>query len=127
MQQTRSKTLRQAKTGKHECRNITATNKTYIQWQDFNSLKKSCKFLASYGVIIQSITQSFLKTSVCGTSLTHGIWSIQIFFLRVLFNLFLDQPSYFFIYFIYFVFSLHYFRGFRIINSQPTNNQSTKT
>ena len=33
--------------------------------------RKQCEFLASHGVIIQSVTQSFLKTPVCGPSLTH--------------------------------------------------------
>ena len=36
-----------------------------------------CEFLASYGVIIQSVIQSYLKMSVCGASLST--WFLFIF------------------------------------------------
>ena len=35
--------------------------------------KQFCEFLASYGVIIQSVTQSFLKMPVCDASLTINL------------------------------------------------------
>ena len=37
----------------------------------FSTRNNCCEFLASYSVIIQSVTQSFLKTPVCGASLTY--------------------------------------------------------
>ena len=46
-----STALHQAKTGKHECRNITAM---YVA------------VIFQCGVIIQSVIQSFLKMPVCG-------------------------------------------------------------
>ena len=63
-------TLRQEKTDKYECRNITATpdkGSCYI----FSTQNNCCEFLASYGVVIQSVTQSFLKAPVGGASLTY--------------------------------------------------------
>ena len=36
----------------------------------FSTGNNCCTFLASYGVIIQSVSQSFLKTPICGASLT---------------------------------------------------------
>ena len=41
-----------------------------------------CKFLASYGVIIQSVIQSYLKTSICGASLSYSSkchWKKNVF------------------------------------------------
>ena len=37
----------------------------------FSTRNNCCEFLASNGVIIQSVTQLFLKSPVCGASLTH--------------------------------------------------------
>ena len=37
----------------------------------FSTQNKCCKFLASCGVMIQSVTQSSLKTPVCGASLVQ--------------------------------------------------------
>ena len=79
----RSTTLLQAKTVKHECRNVTATLQLHFGTRAylfsphegscyiFSTRNNCCEFLASYGVFIQSVTQSFLKTPVCGASLTH--------------------------------------------------------
>ena len=39
-----------------------------------------CKFLAFYGVITQSVIQSFLKTAVCGASLSYLDMSYDTFF-----------------------------------------------
>ena len=76
----RSTTLLQAKTGKHECRNITGTLLLYFSTRaylfspeqgscyTFLTRNNCCKFLTSY-VIIQRITQSFLKMPVCGVML----------------------------------------------------------
>ena len=62
----RSTTFLQAKTGKHKCRNIPATwNNCY-------------EFLAFYGVNSQSVIQSFLKTAVCGASLSHWWYYVDI-------------------------------------------------
>ena len=40
-------------------------------WYIFSTRNNCCEFFASYGVIIQSVAQSFLKTPVCGASLTY--------------------------------------------------------
>ena len=37
----------------------------------FSKQDNSCEFLAFYGVITQSVIQSFLKTPVCGASLSY--------------------------------------------------------
>ena len=37
----------------------------------FSTRNNCCEFLASYGVISQSVIQSFLKTPVCGASLSY--------------------------------------------------------
>ena len=102
-----STTLRQAKTDKHECRNITAIwnitttvfrhlclpvfawrrvvlrlllhfgTRAFLFLPDegscyiFSTRNNCCQFLAPYCVNIQSVTQSFLKTPVCGASLTY--------------------------------------------------------
>ena len=62
----RSKTLPQAKTGKHECRILIATHKTLY-------VVHCCRFvhMVSYAVIIQSVIQSYLETPVCGASLSY--------------------------------------------------------
>ena len=39
----------------------------------FSTRNNCCEFLAFYGVNTQSIIQSFLKTTVCGASLSHDI------------------------------------------------------
>ena len=45
-----STTLRQMKTGKHECRNICNSNvQNQMQWQDFNLLKVLIKYQAKTG------------------------------------------------------------------------------
>ena len=36
----------------------------------FSTRNNCCEFLAFYGVVTQSVTQSFLKTPVCGASLS---------------------------------------------------------
>ena len=41
----------------------------------FSTRNNCCEFLAFYGVITQSVLQSFLKTPVCGASLSHCIIS----------------------------------------------------
>ena len=39
----------------------------------FSTRNNCCEFLASYGIIIQSVIQSYLKTPACGASLSyHG-------------------------------------------------------
>ena len=38
----------------------------------FSTRNNCCEFLAFYGVISQSVIQSFLKTPVCGASLSHN-------------------------------------------------------
>ena len=35
-------------------------------------MQETCESLAFYGVNTQSVIQSFLKTPVCGASLSHG-------------------------------------------------------
>ena len=74
----RSTTLHQAKTGKHECRNVTATlllhfgTRAYLFSPDegscyvFSTRNNYCEFLAFYGVTFQSVIKSFLKTPVFG-------------------------------------------------------------
>ena len=57
----RSATLRQAKTGKHECRKVTVTY--------YNNC---CEFLASYGVTFQSVIKSCFKTPVFGAPLSYS-------------------------------------------------------
>ena len=52
-----STTFRQAKTGKHEYRNVTAT---YI----FSTRNICFEFLASYGVILQNDIQPSIKLNV---------------------------------------------------------------
>ena len=42
-----------------------------------------CEFLASYGVIVQSVNQSFLKTPVCGASLTDNFYRSTFHNLRI--------------------------------------------
>ena len=37
----------------------------------FSTRNNCCEFLVFYGVITQSVIQSFLKTPVCGASLSH--------------------------------------------------------
>ena len=54
----RSTTLRQAETGKHECQSITATYRSEIFIRN-----SYCDFLASYGVIIQSVIQINLENA----------------------------------------------------------------
>ena len=76
----RSTTLRQAKTGKHECRTLLLYfgTRAYLSSPEEGSCymlstrSNCCEFLASYGVIIQNVTQSFLKRTVCGASLTRS-------------------------------------------------------
>ena len=85
----RSTTLLQAKTGKYECRNVTMwllhfTTRAYLFSPDegscciFSTRNNCCEFLASYGVIIQSVIQSYLKTPVCGASLSYQISSAYL-------------------------------------------------
>ena len=60
----RNITATQVKTGKHEFRNVTATLKgraTYFRPETF---------VAFFGVIIQNVIHSFLKTPVRGASLS---------------------------------------------------------
>ena len=83
----RSTTLRQTKTGKHECRNLTATwyvgtlllhfdTRVYLFSPDkgssyvFLTRNNCCEFLASYGVIFQSVIKSYFKTPVFGARLS---------------------------------------------------------
>ena len=42
-------------------------------WYIFSTRNNYCQFLASYGVIIQTFIQSFLKTPLCGASLSYFI------------------------------------------------------
>ena len=87
-----STTLCPAKTGKHKYRNITAAYLTcdypfspdkescYI----FSTWKNCWEFLATYGVNFQSVTQSFLKTTVCSASLSYCIFMLlPSIFLRI--------------------------------------------
>ena len=67
----RSTTLLQAKTGKHEFRNVVAEMHKYVavtfrhscspeeSCDVFSTRNNFCEFLASYGVTIQSVIQSF--------------------------------------------------------------------
>ena len=74
-----STTLRQTKTGKHECRTLLLYFgiRAYMFSPDevscyiFSTQNNCCEFLASYGIIIQSIIQSLLKTAVCVASLSY--------------------------------------------------------
>ena len=61
-------------TGKYECRNITATKDTTYFGTRATSFRPEIivQNFASYGVIIQSVTLSFLKMPVCGASLTYN-------------------------------------------------------
>ena len=71
--------LRQAKTVKYECRNITATYGTrlYLSSPDeglcffFSIRNNCCEFLASYGVILQNDIQPYFKTPVCGAPFSY--------------------------------------------------------
>ena len=82
-----STTLRQAKTGKQECRNVTATYMSSLVLTCFCLMKgcaaffrlDCCEFLASYDVILQSDIQLYFKTPVCGAPFSYlkafdGIW-----------------------------------------------------
>ena len=115
-----SMTLCQAKTSKHECQNVRAiyvavishwfNTRAYLFSPDkgsgnlFSTQNNCCQFLASYGVVIQSVTQSFLKTPVCGASLTctskaliwiHNLHSLKLNFDNIHFWIFLSI-SYFY-------------------------------
>ena len=49
----------------------------------FSTLNSCCEFLAFYGVITQSVIQSFLKTPVCGASFSQmKYYSVNIYFLH---------------------------------------------
>ena len=76
----RRTTLLQLKTGKHECRNVTATylfspeeGSCYV----FSTRNNCCKFLAFYGFITLIFIQSFLKMPVCSASLSQLTNSLQ--------------------------------------------------
>ena len=56
-----STTLHQAVIGKHDCREIRAIRNNY------------CEFLASYGIIFQSVIKPFFKTPVFGAPLSSGL------------------------------------------------------
>ena len=58
-----STTLRQEITGKHECRNITATRATFFRPEIIVA-----SFL-HHDIIFQSVIQSYFKTPVCGAPL----------------------------------------------------------
>ena len=65
----RSATLLQVKTGKHECRNVTATYTfRYIRY-----FQRILSFTQLYGVITESVVQLFLKTPVYGASLSYSM------------------------------------------------------
>ena len=59
----------------------------------FTTRNNCCQFLPSYGVIIQSVTQIFLKTSVCGASLTYFTASEVKYVFHTL--KLINQPSFF--------------------------------
>ena len=62
-----SKTLRQVNTGKHEFRNVIATQ------------NNCCEILASSGVILKSDHQSYFKTPVCSaSSLYKNLYQVYI-------------------------------------------------
>ena len=76
-----STTLRPAKVGKHECRSTLLLHfgtRAYLfslyegSCYRFSTRNNCWVFLASYGAIIQSVIQSFLKTAVCGASLLQS-------------------------------------------------------
>ena len=61
-----STTLFQAKTGKHECRNVTATRAYLLPPEEgscyvFSTRNNCCEFLASDGVIFQSVIKPLLN------------------------------------------------------------------
>ena len=51
----------------------------------FSTSNNYCKSLTSYGVIIQSVNKSFLKTPICGASLSRTIYKIAFFLFYMLF------------------------------------------
>ena len=53
----------------------------------FSTRHNCCEFLASYSVIIQRVIQSYLKTPVCGTSLSYPT---QLYLSKFPFSLLLD-------------------------------------
>ena len=54
-------------------------------WYVFSTWNNYCGFLASYGVIIQSVIQSFLKMPICGASLSYN---------KIVFQLNNGEPNY---------------------------------
>ena len=58
-----------AVTFRHSCFPVIAWRRVVLL---FSTRNNCCEFFAFYGVIIQSVTQSFLKTPVCGASLSYS-------------------------------------------------------
>ena len=53
---------------RHSCLTVFAWRRVVLR---FSTQNNCCEFLAFYGVNTQSVIESFLKTPVCGASLSH--------------------------------------------------------
>ena len=63
---------------RHSCLNVFARRRVVLR---FSTRNNCSEFLAFYGVVTQSVIQSFLKTPVCGASLSHKDEIFQFFLL----------------------------------------------